>query len=218
MKLALLSDTHGRHRAVTIPSVDVAIHCGDFTKFGKLAELKEFVEWFNHQPARYRILISGNHDRCTYRGYIKDAHDFLADAGVNYLEDSEVTIEGVRFYGSPWTPMFLDWSWMMDRGQAIKTIWDRIPLGIDVLVTHGPPMGKLDWSIYSNEHVGCADLREAVKRIQPRLHCFGHIHHSYGAMDFGPTAFVNCSICDEDYHPTRQPIIFDLEVSNESYG
>ena len=31
-----------------------------------------------------------------------------------YLEDSGVEIDGVRFWGSPWTPTFMDWAFMLE--------------------------------------------------------------------------------------------------------
>lgn len=48
------------------------------------------------------------------------------------------------------------------------------------MLTHGPPHGILDMTAYSNEVVGCENLRHAVQRCRPRLHCFGHIHEGWG--------------------------------------
>lgn len=52
--------------------------------------------------------------------------------------------------------------------------------GVDVLMTHGPPMGILD-KTSRNEPVGCEHLLRAARRCKPRLHCFGHIHEAWGA-------------------------------------
>jgi hypothetical protein len=52
---------------------------------------------------------------------------------------------------------------------------------IDVMMTHGPPMGVLD-SIRTGEPVGCQHLLRAARRCKPRLHCFGHIHEAWGAQ------------------------------------
>ena len=49
------------------------------------------------------------------------------------------------------------------------------------MLTHGPPQGILDQT-YKSESVGCEFLRNAVERVRPRLHCFGHIHESWGAQ------------------------------------
>ena len=38
--------------------------------------------------------------------------------------------------------MFCDWAFLKHRGDAIDEIWKKIPKDIDILVTHGPPLGK----------------------------------------------------------------------------
>jgi hypothetical protein len=53
--------------------------------------------------------------------------------------------------------------------------------GIDVVMTHGPPMGILD-AVRSGDHVGCEHLLRAMRRCKPKLHCFGHIHEGWGAQ------------------------------------
>ncbi|KAL6247815.1 hypothetical protein RBB50_005163 [Rhinocladiella similis] len=53
---------------------------------------------------------------------------------------------------------------------------------VDVMLTHGPPMGILDKVTRTRESVGCIHLRRAVERCRPRLHCFGHIHEAWGAV------------------------------------
>lgn len=32
---------------------------------------------------------------------------------------------------------------MKARGESIQEMWNKIPDGIDILVTHGPPLGNL---------------------------------------------------------------------------
>jgi hypothetical protein len=54
-----------------------------------------------------------------------------------------VTIDGVSFRASPYTPEFMNWAFMYPRGAAAR-YWDQIPYGLDVLITHGPPFGILD--------------------------------------------------------------------------
>lgn len=52
---------------------------------------------------------------------------------------------------------------------------------VDVMMTHGPPMGILD-ETNTREHVGCEHLLRAARRCKPQLHCFGHIHEGWGAQ------------------------------------
>jgi Icc-related predicted phosphoesterase len=116
-----------------------------------------------------------------------------------YLEDDEVTIDGVRFYGSPWTPVFFDWAFMKKRGADIAEVWKKIPQGLDVLITHGPPQGILDDAASYRggggepSHAGCADLRARVRFVKPKLHFFGHIHMQQGVFEEDGIRYVNCT-------------------------
>ena len=67
------------------------------------------------------------------------AREILSNA--LYLEDSGIEIDGVRFWGSPWTPNFMDWAFMLDRDELLYQKWKAIPEHTDVLITHGPPKG-----------------------------------------------------------------------------
>lgn len=42
------------------------------------------------------------------------------------------------------TPWFNGWGFNLPRGQSLLDKWNLIPEGIDILMTHGPPLGK--WS------------------------------------------------------------------------
>jgi hypothetical protein len=37
--------------------------------------------------------------------------------------------------------VFYDWAFLKHRGDAINEIWKKIPKDVDILVTHGPPLG-----------------------------------------------------------------------------
>ena len=41
------------------------------------------------------------------------------------------------------------WGFNLPRGQACLDKWNLIPEGIDILLTHGPPVGKYRFSSYS---------------------------------------------------------------------
>ncbi|MCJ1472168.1 hypothetical protein MMC13_000815 [Lambiella insularis] len=111
-------------------------------------------------------------------------------AGIVYLEEGIHTFElknGAKFtiYATPYTPMFRDLAFAyphkLDRFNCMNAD-NRIPSfpAIDVLLTHGPPWGILDLT-RTDEHAGCPWLLSAVKRVRPRMHCFGHIHEEWGA-------------------------------------
>jgi Icc-related predicted phosphoesterase len=124
------------------------------------------------------------------------------------LQDSGVTIGGVRFYGSPWTPEFNAWAFNLARGAALRRRWAQIPRTTDVLITHGPPRGILDR--VGRDHTGCDDLADAIRLIQPPLHVFGHIHEGYGVARHGRTTLINASSLDDKGQATNPPIVVDL--------
>ena len=66
----------------------------------------------------------------------------------------------------------------------MKFHWDMIGEDVDVLTTHGPPMGILD-KVY-NANVGDEALLNKTKQLKKlKLHCFGHIHNNYEYINFG---------------------------------
>jgi len=211
MKLVLLSDTHGYHNNIpNVPDGDLLIVSGDITTYGKMDEVQAFNNWLGTLPHKYKVVIAGNHD-----GWLEKADSLVKLAVFSnalYLEDAETNVEGLRIYGAPWTPMFFDWHFMLDRGPAIRQKWRLIPEGIDILVTHGPPHGYLDFGPYQKAPVGCEELREAVDRIHPRLHVFGHVHGSAGFAQNEHTLFANASTCNESYKPIQEPLVVEWPI------
>jgi Icc-related predicted phosphoesterase len=207
MRIVCISDTHGHHKCVRVPDGDVLIHAGDLTNGGDAEEIKGAMQWLSELPHRHKIAIAGNHDGLFESDPKRAAA--LVPPSVHYLEDSGCTLGGLRFWGSPVQPWFLDLAFNRARGDDIDRHWQMIPEGTDVLVTHGPPYGKLD-RIGNTERGGCEMLRSRVLKVRPRLHVFGHLHDGYGTDFLSPTMLVNASICNESGRPTRNPIVVDL--------
>lgn len=212
MKLVLISDTHEMHEQVKIPPCDVLIHAGDLTGRGSPARTQMAIEWLDEQPAEHVIAIAGNHD-FFFQDYPEAARDLLAQTRVRYLENSGVTIYGVKFWGSPWTPRFCDWAFMYDRSQGGP--WQEIPDDTNVLITHGPPLGILDTASPGSERLGCYDLSRAARSLSKlKVHVFGHIHGGYGyAIGDYPSVpqFYNASIVNEDYRVANKPWEVELD-------
>jgi len=183
------SDTHGYHDDVDLPDGDLLIHGGDLTGRGGLYEVEDFDDYLSIRDHPEKVVIAGNHDGC-FQDEPDEARSRLTEA--TYLQDGGTTIEGLKIWGSPWTPRFFNWSFMLPRGEALAEKWAMIPEDVDILVTHGPPHGILD-EAQGIESVGCRELRRRVEQIQPRLHIFGHIHEARGRVDQGGTTFVNAS-------------------------
>lgn len=218
MKIWHISDTHCKHRELSVPQCDLVVHSGDFSNSRKLDinynETVDFLEWYGSLDIKHKILVPGNHDVALYH---KRVTADKIPQNIIYLEDKEAVIEGVKIYGSPHTPTHGSdqWAWMHDRSKLHK-YWDNIPEDTDILITHGPPFGILDkaWR-YLNieegktylypkliEQTGCANLKRKVDEVQPMLHLFGHLHDSRdiinsGIMKITPTLYSNAS-CVED--------------------
>lgn len=189
LTLVLLSDTHNRHRDVTVPPGDVFLYAGDLTNDGGFDDIEDFDAWLGTLPHRHKVMICGNHD-LTFENIPTEAKRRITNAV--YLQDSAVEIEGLKIWGSPWQPWFFNWAFNRHRGEPIAEKWRLIPDDTDILITHGPPAGILDWT-FRDRAVGCADLLARVRQVRPKLHLFGHIHEAAGVVDDGGTLFVNAS-------------------------
>jgi Icc-related predicted phosphoesterase len=173
---------------------------------GTVPEIAEWNEWLGRQPHRRKVVIAGNHDWLFEREPAL-ARNLMTNA--TYLEDSGVSVDGVRFWGSPWQPRFFRWAFNRERGAELREKWDQVPSGVDVLITHGPPKGTLDRT-WHGEDVGCEELATAVARVRPRLHVFGHIHEAYGRVERDGTVFVNAASVDGREKLCHAPIVVDL--------
>jgi len=190
MKLVILSDTHGRHESLGTLSGDVLVHCGDAQEgYGcNPHELEAFDAWLGEQAFDHVLSIGGNHD-FTMEQRVHRGQRPLHHAVV--LQDEEVTIDGRRFYGSPWTPDLEGFAYYQPDDQ-LRERWAAIPARPDVLITHTPPVGILDRN-RRGRSLGCPLLAEQLDRIRPRVHVFGHVHASRGICRRGETTYVNAS-------------------------
>ncbi len=206
MRVVCLSDTHLRHAEVEVPEGDLLLLAGDFTKRGTRDQIGIVDRWLGTLPHPHKVVVAGNHDFALEND--PEARTWITRA--TYLQDEGVTVGGLRIWGSPWTPRFFDWAFNLDRGEPLRRVWRRVPAGIDVLLTHGPPRGILDRTS-RGQAVGCDDLRdEVLERIRPRLHVFGHIHEAYGQAVIDGVHFVNASTCNLSYLPSHPPVVVDL--------
>lgn len=212
MKLICISDTHGDHTDVQLPDGDVLLHAGDITAHGNKTDYSDFLDWFVSQPHKHKVFIAGNHD--TFLEQQADIALQMATAvGARYLNDSGVEIDGVRFWGSPITPRFLNWAFMRDPGADIQKHWDAIPQGTDVLITHGPPLGILDEVQRSpnvTEQTGSESLLDRIIAIKPQYHIFGHIHEGYGRARFRQIEFANVCTMNRFYKIENSAVELDV--------
>ena len=220
LRVVAIADTHGMHRQLKIPRADILIHAGDISMMGELETLLDFNDWLGDLPCGYKIIIAGNHDRSLGQNWTLGLKMFTN--GI-YLQNSGIVIEGLKIWGSPYTPAFQGMreglTFYHDRdGTGIKKIWAGMPRGLDILVTHGSPLGILDkvirggWDdMFQSENCGDGMLAAKIIQKKPRYHIFGHIHEQHGKFisDYG-TTFINASVVNERYDMVYKPVVLSI--------
>lgn len=234
IKIVLISDTHTKTEGFTIPECDLLIHAGDPTYQGKKNESLDFLEWFNSlDQATEKIYVAGNHEVRWDRAKQSDAQleEWLMEARakygrIRYLEHESIKLFGLNIFGSPYTPDFFPeyWAFNLPRGERLKATWAQIPNDTNILISHGPAKGWLDWvpegdgsGRYPGGHVGCADLRARIFQLYDlKLFVCGHLHDQYGSLDIPmrdrDLKYFNASILDDQYEVAHQPHVITLDI------
>jgi Icc-related predicted phosphoesterase len=208
LRFVAISDSHCRHRSLRLPQADILLHAGDISYRGDKREIQDFLEWFEDLPYAHKIFIAGNHDFFFEKQKDTLIHELLPDS-VHYLKDESIVIDGIKIWGSPYTPWFYRWAFNKKRGPAMAIHWNNIPTDTDVLLTHGPVYGILDLLI-NEQHAGDRDLLKKVLEVKPKVHVCGHIHESYGAVKKHGIKFINACVLNESYELVNKPIVFEI--------
>ena len=199
--------THTYHNLLEIPKdIDIVIFSGDCSNprdpYSNELEVRNFIDWFKCLPIKHKIFVAGNHDSSIEKGLVTKK-DFT-QYNIIYLENEHVVVEGIKIFGSPYTPTFGNWSFMKER-HKLDRIWDNaIDNDSDIIVVHGPPKGILDLSYdRDNKLENCGDksLWNRVQIVKPKLMLFGHIHDNKDIINAGTrtvrgldTVFSNGSV------------------------
>ncbi len=212
MKIIATSDLHNCLPDFSKVTGDVLVVAGDVTGVGKHDYQSQsrfinytFLNWCKELKANgnfeHIVVIAGNHDIVweKRKDLIQPQDTYI------YLQDSEVIIDGIKFYGVPWTKPFFDWGFNA-RDEKRQLVWDNVPDDVDVLISHGPPrLGNLDVVInkYYNfvpEFTGDAILNKCIERVQPEYVFCGHIHENSGEyIQVRKTIIHNVSYLDGNY-------------------
>lgn len=175
MRILAFSDLHharGRAEALVQASrqADLVIGAGDFCNMRQgLPEAMNLLAGI----AAPMAVVPGNAESAEE---LRDA----AHSGTTVLHGEAVDIGGLRLfglgYGVPVTP-FGAWSCDLTEDAAAAMLAGCE--AADILVTHSPPRGVADVTS-AGQSVGSTAIRDAVRRIGPRLVLCGHIHDSWG--------------------------------------
>jgi Icc-related predicted phosphoesterase len=226
--------------------VNIVIHCGDLTEESKIEEFRRTLHYLRNISAELKLVIAGNHDFTMdvpiFRKKVADVQPALdphlvckeygnygevrqlfeeaKSAGIIFLDEGThiFNLQNgalLKVYASPFTPSLSgDWGFQYYPNQGHEFL---IPKDIDVVITHGPPKGIMDYT-EAHQRAGCPRLFEAVTRARPRLHCFGHIHEGWGAklvawrnkISENPSHFT-------DIDNSRSVVIGNIARLKESY-
>lgn len=197
MKIWHISDTHTYHGLLKVPEdIDMVIHSGDATNprdpYVSEQEMLNFISWFGSLPIKHKVFVAGNHDLCIERNLVTKI-DFMKN-GIVYLENDYAEVEGIKIWGSPFTPTFgQGWAFNKKRS-ALHDIWKEIPDDVDIVVVHGPPKGILDLAYHQLnciEFCGDEALRKRMYLLNPKLCLFGHIHNNEDIINAGTMKLSN---------------------------
>lgn len=239
-----ISDLHGEYPI--LHGGDLLIVAGDLTASDKIEQHEDFREWLQEQKYTQKIFIGGNHDNYLTKtipyppGVFFPDGTYLCDSGTtfryypslrNTSPEEIIETKDFKIWGSPWSAGFagmnphcmaFTMSYGCDTEEHLEDKWAMIPEDTDILITHSPPYNILDWN---RKGVPCGSkslLKKARKLPNLKLWVFGHIHESYGMIDFAisqnehkfptltpPASYpivVNASIMDENYDAVNKPI------------
>ena len=85
----------------------------------------------------------------------------------------------------------------------------RIPEDTEVLVTHSPAYGILDFD--DDINYGSEEILVRLKSLNSlKAHLFGHIHAHHGIKTIGNTIFSNGAIMNSDYTNLNESNVIEI--------
>ena len=176
--------------------MEKAKHEADFKSAGEWFE-KSFKPWCEKHKDQNIVLIGGNTDKWLYNN--RDKIEWPKN--VTYLDDSEAEVNGMKVYGTSWTPKNLNGAWEVGPEELEKQ-YAKIPEGLDVLITHAPPRiegSDIDYDTTFHQHFGSPELTKVILEKKPKLVLCGHVHSgSHKPVKIGDSIVMNVARVDDD--------------------
>lgn len=230
MKILAISDLHttglkGLDRYVR--DCTLVLVAGDFTEHGRTRGVEQSVRWVQDVfcswcasfPDVRFCVVPGEQDVFAERR----AEEIRWPRNVVYLDPvasdpaaRTCEVAGLKIYGVARTP-YQKGGAFESSPEALVRAFVEIPEGLDILVSHAPPLidgYNLDVDGRRRRHRGSAELAEAIRRARPRLVVCGHVHggdHRRAVLENG-TVVVNVSrVLDDRGTVTTRPRVIDVE-------
>lgn len=202
MKILTLSDQecpalYDYYTPVRLEDYDLIISCGDLN-----AKYLSFIVTMSRVPLMY---VHGNHDT----GYSR-----IPPEGCDCIEDDLVVYNGLRILGLGGCRKYHDGLHQYTEKQMRKRIrklrwklWRH--KGVDIVVTHAPPMGVGDSD--DPAHRGFEAFLQLIDKYHPKYLLHGHVHLNYGmdqtrVREYNGTKVINA--CQR----------YDLVIPDEEIG
>ena len=120
---------------------------------------------------------------------------------MHQLSNSGIEIDGVKFYG---VPMFLE-DCITERQSRN---YAKIPSNTDVLITHSPAYGILDFD--DNINYGSEEILMKLSDLHLKANLFGHIHAQHGILEQNGITFSNGAIMNINYSNLSVPNLIQI--------
>lgn len=151
---------------------DVLILCGDFIVNSKLRQVEYLLKHLNFKDIFH---VWGNSDEYDPNFKLKNS----INLHLNPIKLKDFIFIGI---GGDEVDCKLNVSKLEEKLVKIK---DPI-----ILVSHVPPKGACDLC-NDGRNVGVPELKNLIKKFQPRIHLFGHIHEAKGHCKINSTTCIN---------------------------
>jgi predicted phosphodiesterase len=169
MKILAISDLHGI-LPTDLPEVDVICIAGDIIPLGiqrKMDESRDwffdvFAKWIDTLQCKHVLIVAGNHDFFLeyehsdteiWKKFVIEFHD-RNHKDVRWLFNEPTHIDGIKFFGTPWTNMFENaWRkgiWAFESERNDMAYYEKLfNSDADVIITHDSPQHNQALFIYT---------------------------------------------------------------------
>ena len=238
IKLVVFSDCHGSLPVIK-EEFDLLLIAGDITPatwyhskskiFQREWLLEEFKTWLDNLPYRTAnskvIVVPGNHD-CVFEDMsiterielglsLGSRFELLIHEKTTFTNVSDAgNITQLQIFGTPYCKRFGKWSFMEDN-DVLEKLYNEIPEGLDILITHDPPtlnkLGTITQGYQEGKDVGNEILSKRILEIKPKYVFSGHIHSgNHKLEEYEGVIMANVAYVDEYYCATNKVLKIEI--------
>lgn len=197
VRLIIVSDTHGRHRDISVPEGDVFLHCGDIffssvlaPEVRNIAMLRDFNAWLQSLPCKEKVVVCGNHDTFLERLGPNLTRETMSAAVVLHDSATLLPLSNLKVYGNAYS-----------EGGSHNNAWQT-----DLRVS----ASCQDANVVVTHHYTPKLVDRVLAHARPLVWASGHNHRKHGVRTQGGMMCVNASIVNHNYQPCNPIVVVDL--------